>query len=118
MERLRRATLDGLFNGSKRAEKGELVYNVRDEVACAARPVLEASSKEIIAIGKVGDATTISGYELIPREVQAADEGALVSRSGLRRREIRGCNAGNGSYSATLEMNCRCDGRQFEPHFS
>src|SRR5262249_19992974 len=48
------------FTGSKMgAEKGELVFYVAgDEVALKeARPVLEVSSKEIIEIGEIGQAT-------------------------------------------------------------
>ena len=54
--------LDAPFTGSKTAaENGQLVYYVGgDEAALRqVRPVLEASSKEIIEMGKVGDATTV-----------------------------------------------------------
>src|ERR1700740_992487 len=50
------------FTGSKiGAEKGELVYYVAgDEVALKeVRPILEASSKDIIEIGAIGQATVI-----------------------------------------------------------
>src|SRR5204862_3225045 len=54
--------IEAPFTGSKAAaEKGELVYYVGgDEAALReARPILEASSKEIIEIGEVGQATAI-----------------------------------------------------------
>src|SRR5476651_2320998 len=52
--------LDAPFTGSKvAAENGQLVYYIGgDEAALKqARPILEASSKEIVMIGKIGDAT-------------------------------------------------------------
>src|SRR3954471_17920018 len=61
-ERRNARLLDCPFTGSKNAaENGQLVYYVGgDETALQqVRPILEASSKEIIEIGKVGDATTI-----------------------------------------------------------
>jgi 6-phosphogluconate dehydrogenase (decarboxylating) len=54
--------LDAPFTGSKiPAEKGELVYYVAGDDAAyrRAKPVLEASSKEIIEIGEIGQATTV-----------------------------------------------------------
>jgi 3-hydroxyisobutyrate dehydrogenase-like beta-hydroxyacid dehydrogenase len=117
--------LDCPFTGSKTAaEKGELVYYVGgDEVALRqARPVLEASSKEIIEIGKVGDATTIkvATNMITAASVQAAAEAlALVSKSGLPVEKFAAAMRGNGSYSATLDMKLpmMMEGN-FEPHFS
>ena len=117
--------LDCPFTGSKNAaEKGELVYYVGgDEVALRqARPVLEASSKEIIEIGKVGDATTIkvATNMITAASVQAAAEAlALVSKSGLSVEKFAQAMRGNGSYSATLDMKLpmMMEGN-FEPHFS
>src|SRR5436309_7945888 len=54
--------IEAPFTGSKEAaEKGELVYYVAgDEAALReARPVLEASGKEVMEIGEVGQATAI-----------------------------------------------------------
>src|SRR5436190_2126060 len=81
--------LDCPFTGSKNAaEKGELVYYVGgDEAAIQrARPIVEASSKEIIEIGKVGDATTVkvATNMVTAASVQAATEAlALIPESGL-----------------------------------
>src|SRR4051812_3764552 len=50
------------FTGSKEAaEKGELVYYVggKEEALKAARPLLEASGKQLLEIGDVGQATSI-----------------------------------------------------------
>jgi 3-hydroxyisobutyrate dehydrogenase-like beta-hydroxyacid dehydrogenase len=117
--------LDCPFTGSKTAaEKGELVYYVGgDEAALRqARPILEASSKEIIEIGKVGDATTIkvATNMVTAASVQAAAEAlALVSRSGLPVEKFAAAMRNNGSYSATLDMKLpmMMEGN-FEPHFS
>lgn len=125
VERRGAQLLDCPFTGSKTAaEKGELVYYVGgDEVALRlARPVLEASSKEIIEIGKVGDATTIkvATNMITAASVQAAAEAlALVSKSGLSVEKFAEAMRGNGSYSATLNMKLpmMMEGN-FEPHFS
>ena len=125
VERRGAQLLDCPFTGSKMAaEKGELVYCVGgDEVALRqARPVLEASSKEIIEIGKVGDATTIkvATNMITAASVQAAAEAmALVSKSGLPVEKFVAAMRGNGSYSATLDMKLpmMMEGN-FEAHFS
>src|SRR5256714_1138451 len=102
--------LDCPFTGSKNAaEKGELVYYVGgDEAALRqARPILEASSKEIIEIGKVGDATTIkvATNMITAASVQAAAEAlALISKSGLSAEKFAAAMKNNGSNSAKLEM--------------
>jgi 3-hydroxyisobutyrate dehydrogenase-like beta-hydroxyacid dehydrogenase len=117
--------LDCPFTGSKNAaEKGELVYYVGgDEAALRqARPILEASSKEIIEIGGVGDATTIkvATNMITAASVQAAAEAlALVSKSGLPPEKFAAAMRNNGSNSATLDMKLpmMMEGN-FEPHFS
>jgi len=117
--------LDCPFTGSKTAaEKGELVYYVGgDEAALSrARPILEASSKEIIEIGRVGDATTVkvATNMVTAASVQAAAEAlALVSKSGLPAEKFAAAMKNNGSYSATLDMKLpmMMEGN-FEPHFS
>jgi len=117
--------LDCPFTGSKNAaEKGELVYYVGgDEAALSrARPILEASSKEIIEIGRVGDATTVkvATNMVTAASVQAVAEAlALVSKSGLPAEKFAAAMKNNGSYSATLDMKLpmMMEGN-FEPHFS
>ncbi len=125
VERRGAQLLDCPFTGSKTAaEKGELVYYVGgDEAALRqARPVLEASSKEIIEMGKVGDATTIkvATNMITAASVQAAAEAlALVSKSGLPPEKFAAAMRNNGSNSATLDMKLpmMMEGN-FEPHFS
>ena len=125
VERRGAKLLDCPFTGSKNAaENGELVYYVGgDEAAMQqARPVLEASSKGIIEVGKVGDATTIkvATNMITAASVQAAAEAlALVSKSGLSVEKFAEAMRGNGSNSATLDMKLpmMMEGN-FEPHFS
>lgn len=117
--------LDAPFTGSKTAaENGQLVYYVGgDEAALRqARPVLEASSKEIIEIGKVGDATTVkvATNMVTAASVQAAAEAlALISKSGLPVEKFADAMRNNGSNSPTLDMKLpmMMEGN-FEPHFS
>src|SRR4051812_28300477 len=81
--------LDAPFTGSKgAAEKGELVYYVAgdDSAYKRARPVLDASSKEIVEIGEVGDAMLfkVATNMITAATVQAAAEAlALVDRAGI-----------------------------------
>ncbi len=117
--------LDAPFTGSKTAaENGQLVYYVGgDEAALRqVRPVLEASSKEIIEIGKVGDATTIkvATNMVTAASVQGAAEAlALISKSGLPVEKFADAMRNNGSNSPTLDMKLpmMMEGN-FEPHFS
>ena len=125
VERRNGKLLDCPFTGSKNAaEKGELVYYVGgDEAALLrVRPILEASSKEIIEIGNVGDATTIkvATNMITAASVQAAAEAlALVSKSGLPLEKFAAAMRNNGSNSPTLDMKLpmMMEGN-FEPHFS
>lgn len=117
--------LDAPFTGSKTAaEKGQLVYYVGgDEAALRqARPVLEASSKEIIEVGKVGDATTIkvATNMVTAASVQGVAEAlALIAKSGLPVEKFADAMRNNGSNSSTLDMKLpmMMEGN-FEPHFS
>src|SRR5436190_7531401 len=117
--------LDAPFTGSKTgAENGQLVYYVGgDEGALdQARPVLAATSKEIIAVGKVGDATVIkiATNMVTAASVQAAAEAlALIVKSGLPVEMFADAMRNNGSNSPTLDMKLpmMIEGN-FEPHFS
>src|SRR5215217_6723305 len=117
--------LDATFTGSKAAaEKGELVYYIGgdDGAYRRARPVLEASSKEIIEIGEIGQATTIkvATNMVTAATVQAAAEAlALVHNAGLPLERFAEAMRSNGSNSATLAMKLpkMLEGN-FEPHFS
>ena len=117
--------LDAPFTGSKMAaENGEMVYYVAGEEAAfrRARPVLEASSKEIVEIGEIGQATTIkiATNMITAATVQAGAEAlALVHSSGLSVEKFAAAMKGNGSNSGTLAMKLpKMMEGDFEPHFS
>lgn len=117
--------LDAPFTGSKgAAEKGELVYYIGGDDAAyrRARPVLEASSREIIEIGEIGQATTIkvATNMITAATVQVASEAlALVHNAGVPLEKFAEAMRSNGSNSGTLTMKLpkMLEG-DFEPHFS
>jgi len=113
------------FTGSKAgAEKGELVFYVAgDEVALReARPILEASSKEIIEIGEIGQATVVKLATNIATaaSVQALAEGlALINNAGIPAEKFVAALQNNASYSKTLAMKLpKMIENNFEPHFA
>src|SRR5437762_2885619 len=117
--------VEACFTGSKgAAEKGELVYYVggTDEALCEARPILEASSKEIVQIGAVGQASVIkiATNMVTAASVQAAAEAlALVQAQGLPLEKFVEAMRVNASSSATLAMKLpKMLERDFAPHFS
>ena len=117
--------LEAPFTGSKvAAEKGELVYYTggNQEVLRQARPILEASSKEIVEIGELGQASVIKIVTnmVTAASVQATAEAlALVQALGVPPEKfVQGMQA-NASYSTTLAMKMpKMIERDFEPHFS
>src|SRR5947209_6772516 len=113
------------FTGSKLgAEKGELVFYVAgDEVALKeARPILEASSKEIIEIGAIGQATVVKLATNIvtSASVQALAEGlALINYTGIPAAKFVEALQNNASYSKTLSMKLpKMIEGNFEAHFA
>lgn len=117
--------LDAPFTGSRMAaEKGELIYYVAGDDAAyrRARPVLEASSREIIEIGAIGQATTIklATNMVTAATVQAAAEAlALVHASGIEVEKLMAALRGNACNSATLSMKVpKMIEADFDPHFS
>jgi 3-hydroxyisobutyrate dehydrogenase-like beta-hydroxyacid dehydrogenase len=113
------------FTGSKEAaEKGELVYYVAGDDAALreARPILEATSKQIIEFGQIGHATAIklATNMVTAASVQAAAEAlALVQAAGVPAEKLVEAMQGNASNSATLSMKLpKMMARNFEPHFS
>ena len=94
-----------------------------DEIALReARPILEASSKEVIEIGKIGQATVIkiATNILTATTVQAAAEAlALTKNSGVPLDKFLAAMKSNGSNSGTLAMKLpKMIEGDFEPHFS
>ncbi|PYK64973.1 MAG: hypothetical protein DME50_10790 [Verrucomicrobia bacterium] len=117
--------VDAPFTGSKlAAEKGELVYYVAGNRAALrdARLVLEASAKQIVEIGSIGQATAlkIATNMITAASVQAAAEAlALAQALGLPLEKFVEAMEANASYSATLAMKMpKMIQRDFEPHFS
>ena len=117
--------VEASFTGSKlAAEKGELVYYVGGTARALreARPILEASSKEIVEIGAVGQASAIkiATNMITAASVQAAAEAlALVQALGVPLEKFVEAMRANASYSTTLAMKLpKMLQRDFEPHFS
>jgi len=117
--------LDAPFTGSKvAAENGQLVYYIGgDEMALKeARPILEASSKEIVVIGGIGDATVLKvATNLVTAATAqvAAEALALVSKAGISKDLFGRAMKSNASNSTTLEMKVPMMlAGDYEPHFS
>ena len=117
--------VEACFTGSKgAAEKGELVYYVggTEEALREARPILEASSKEIVYIGAVGQASAIkiATNMVTAASVEAAAEAlALIQAQGLPLEKFVEAMRANASYSGTLAMKLpKMIDRDFQPHFS
>src|SRR5262249_40190461 len=117
--------VEACFTGSKgAAEKGELVYYVGGTVEALreGRPILEASSKEIVHIGPVGQASAIkvATNMITAASIQASAEAlALVQAEGLPLEKFVEAMRVNASYSGTLAMKLpKMLERDFAPHFS
>ena len=117
--------IEAPFTGSKiAAEKGELVYYTggNEEVLRRARPILEASSKEIVEIGELGQATVIkiATNMVTAASVQATAEAlGIVQALGVPLEKFVQAMQANASHSTTLAMKMpKMIQRDFEPHFS
>jgi 3-hydroxyisobutyrate dehydrogenase-like beta-hydroxyacid dehydrogenase len=117
--------VEATFTGSKSAaEKGELVYYVggTEEAVREGRRILEASSKEIVYIGAVGQASAIkiATNMVTAASVEAAAEAlALIQAQGLPLEKFVEAMRANASYSGTLAMKLpKMIDRDFQPHFS
>jgi 3-hydroxyisobutyrate dehydrogenase-like beta-hydroxyacid dehydrogenase len=117
--------VEACFTGSKTAaEKGELVYYVggTEEALREGHPILEASGKEIVHIGPVGQASAIkvATNMITAASIQAAAEAlALVQSQGLPFEKFVEAMRVNASYSGTLAMKLpKMLERDFAPHFS
>jgi 3-hydroxyisobutyrate dehydrogenase-like beta-hydroxyacid dehydrogenase len=118
--------LDAPFTGSKvAAENGQLVYYVAgDEAALKqVRPILEASSKEIVVLGeKIGDASImkVATNMVTAATAQVAAEAlAIVCKAGIAPELFTRAMKSNASNSTTIEMKApMMVAGDFEPHFS
>ncbi len=126
VERRKARFVEAPFTGSKTAaEKGELVFYVcgNDLALREARPILQASSKEVIEIGPtIGHASAIkiATNMITAASVQAAAEAlALVQALDLPLEKFIEAMRSNASHSTTLAMKLpKMLSRDFEPHFS
>ncbi|HEY4284448.1 MAG TPA: NAD(P)-binding domain-containing protein [Chthoniobacterales bacterium] len=117
--------IEAPFTGSKEAaEKGELVYYVGGdkEALLEARPLLQASSKEVLEIGEIGQATAIkvATNMVTAATVQATAEAlALTQATGLPGAKFLSAMQQNATYSKTLAMKLpKMIERNFDRHFS
>src|SRR5437588_12143376 len=125
VERRGARLVEAPFTGSKlAAEKGELVYYVGGEESAVAevRPLLQASSKAIVEIGKIGDASIIkiATNMVTAASVQGAAEAmAIVHYSGISLEKFADALKQNSSNSATLDLKVpQIISADFDPHFS
>jgi 3-hydroxyisobutyrate dehydrogenase-like beta-hydroxyacid dehydrogenase len=119
------AFLDAPFTGSRlAAEGGGLVYYIGGDarVLEKVRPVLEASSKTILHLGKVGEAALL---KLATNMVSAATVGilseayGLVAKAGIDPKRLLEAIEPNACCSALVGMKLpRILERDYEPHFS
>ena len=119
------AFLDAPFTGSRlAAEKGALVYYVGGDpkVLERARPVLEATSREILYLGRVGEATLI---KIATNMISAVTTGVLaeayglVSKAGVDPQRLADALELNACYSGLIAMKLpQIMARDYEPHFS
>jgi len=117
--------LDAPFTGSRdAAERGELVYYIggEPEVLAAVRPLLGASSKAILEIGDIGQASVvkIATNLLSATVVEAlAEAHALLDKNGIDLHKFALALQSNVSHSqlADMKIPLMLSG-DFEPRFS
>lgn len=117
--------LDAPFTGSRdAAEQGELTYYIGGDPAVlqAARPLLEASSRAILEIGDIGQASVVKiATNLVSAAmVEAlAEAHSLLDKSGVELRKFSEALVHNVSHSQLAEAKIPCMiAGDFEPRFS
>jgi 3-hydroxyisobutyrate dehydrogenase-like beta-hydroxyacid dehydrogenase len=117
--------LDAPFTGSKAAaESRELVYYIggSDKTLQAAEPVLKASSKAIVKIGKIGDAAVVKVATNLISAVTVqtlAEAYAIVKGSGIDPMALSEALKHHAVRSAITDSKLiKILDRQYEPHFS
>src|SRR6476660_9872678 len=125
VERRGARLVEAPFTGSKLgAEKGQLVYYVSGDEAAVneVRPLLQASSKAIVDIGAIGDASIIkiATNMVTAASVQGAAEAmAIVHYSGIPLEKFLEALQQNASNSGTLDLKVpQIIAADFKPHFS
>jgi 3-hydroxyisobutyrate dehydrogenase-like beta-hydroxyacid dehydrogenase len=117
--------LDAPFTGSREAaSEGRLVYYLggSEEVISRARPILEASSKEILSMGPIGSATyvKVATNMISAAQIQGLAEAlALLDRGGVPLQSLRDALSHNvansGAISSKLPLMLA---GEFDTHFS
>lgn len=117
--------LDAPFTGSKEAaENRELVYFIGgdDKTLDAVESVLEASSKAIVKIGKIGDAAVIKVATNMIAAVTVqtlAEAYAIVKDSGVEPQALVDALKQHGARSGLIDTKlAQMLDRDFEPRFS
>jgi len=117
--------LDAPFTGSKgAAQNRELVYYIGgdDRVLKAVEPVLQASSKAIVKIGKIGDAAIIKIATNMISAVTVqtlAEAYAIVKDSGIDPQALSEALKNHAVRSGITDLKlAKIIERDYEPHFS
>jgi len=117
--------LDAPFTGSKAAaENRELVYYIggSDKTLQLAEPVLKASSKAIVKIGKIGDAAVVKVATNLIAAVTVqtlAEAYAIVKGSGIDPLALSEALKHHAVRSGVTDAKLsKILDRQYEPHFS
>lgn len=117
--------LDAPFTGSKEAAgKGALVYYIGGDVDALedVRPVLEASSKEILFMGRVGEATVlkIATNMITATTVEVLSEAyGLTIAAGIDPEKLNEAIKHNACGSVLTGMKLpSIQAKDYEPHFS
>lgn len=119
------AFLDAPFTGSRNAaEAGQLVYYIGGDarVLERVRPILEASARSLLHLGRVGEATLL---KIATNMISAATVGVLAESYGL----VAKAGIDPARLLQALELNACCSplvamklpgiiARDYEPHFS
>jgi 3-hydroxyisobutyrate dehydrogenase-like beta-hydroxyacid dehydrogenase len=119
------AFLDAPFTGSRDAAgAGQLVYYVGGDPAVldSVRPLLEASSKQILPVGDIGQASVlkIASNLLAASQVGALAEAlALLDRHGVELHKLSAALEKNAARSGVVDMKLPAMlSGDFEPRFS
>jgi 3-hydroxyisobutyrate dehydrogenase-like beta-hydroxyacid dehydrogenase len=119
------AFLDAPFTGSRdAAQRGQLVYYIGGDPAAleSVRPLLESSSKQILPVGDIGQASVlkIATNLLAASQVAALSEAlALLDRHGVELNKLHLALEQNAARSGVVDMKLPCMlSGDFEPRFS
>jgi len=125
VERRGARLVEAPFTGSKlSAEKGQLVYYVSGDEAAIneVRPLLQSSSKAIVNIGAIGEASIIkiATNMVTAASVQGAAEAmAIVHYAGISLEKFVDALKQNATNSGTLDLKVpQIIAADFAPHFS